>query len=224
MANGKPGDHPLTDILAYGQEVYGREADELIRKIAPLCSARELDEWWQREIGWFQDRGAALEKARARYDELRTRAGASGWEASDERHAVDNKLLALILVATVLSVGHTLDHAVRDELRWLSTELVLFVVISVALYGAIGAGLYLYRKGKVGPRYWTIFALLAVCVGWAAHFSPFTAQPPDYIVRAYNFGTAGWLALGVLAALMLVMTIAGLYAAYLWLREEQARR
>jgi hypothetical protein len=24
MPNGKPGDHPLTDILAHGAEVYGR--------------------------------------------------------------------------------------------------------------------------------------------------------------------------------------------------------
>jgi hypothetical protein len=48
MPNGKPGDHPLTDILAHGAEVYGREADDLIRRIA-ACAARELYEWWERE-------------------------------------------------------------------------------------------------------------------------------------------------------------------------------
>lgn len=80
MANGTPGDHPLTDICAYRLEVYGPEADELIRKIASLCSARELDEWWQKEIGWSQDRALALSKARARYEELSERARSSGWE------------------------------------------------------------------------------------------------------------------------------------------------
>jgi hypothetical protein len=66
MANGKPEDHPLTDILAYKIEVYGQEADDLIRKIGSLCSQRELDEWWQREIGWAQDKDMALRKAKAR--------------------------------------------------------------------------------------------------------------------------------------------------------------
>jgi len=46
MPNGKPGDHPLTDIFVHKSEVYGREADELIGKIGELCSSRELDEWW----------------------------------------------------------------------------------------------------------------------------------------------------------------------------------
>ena len=78
--NGKSGDHPLTDIVAYKRDVYGLEADELIRKIAELCSPRELDEWWEREIGWSADQALALRKARARYEELIKRARESGWE------------------------------------------------------------------------------------------------------------------------------------------------
>jgi hypothetical protein len=34
MPNEKPGDHPLTDILVHKLNVYGPEADDLIRKIA----------------------------------------------------------------------------------------------------------------------------------------------------------------------------------------------
>jgi hypothetical protein len=52
MPNGKPGDHPLSDIFLHKIEVYGPEADELMRKIGALCSHRELEEWWEREIGW----------------------------------------------------------------------------------------------------------------------------------------------------------------------------
>jgi len=80
MANGKPHDHPLTDILVYNVEVYGLEADELIRKSYGLSSRRELDEWWEREIGWSPDPDAVLLKAQARYQQLVKRARDGGWE------------------------------------------------------------------------------------------------------------------------------------------------
>ena len=80
MPNGKPGDHPLTDILVHMQKVYGQEGDDLIRTIANLCSRRELDEWWQREIGWSHDHDSVVSKARKRLDELLERAKQSGWE------------------------------------------------------------------------------------------------------------------------------------------------
>jgi hypothetical protein len=80
MPNGKPGDHPLTDILVHKVKVYGEETDDLIRKIAELSSHRELDEWWQREIGWSPDRHSVVSKARIRLDELLQRAKDSGWE------------------------------------------------------------------------------------------------------------------------------------------------
>jgi hypothetical protein len=38
------------------------------------------------------------------------------------------------------------------------------------------------------------------------------------ILRAYNYALAGWVALGELVALMLVMSVVGGYAAYLWRR------
>jgi hypothetical protein len=80
MPNGKAGDHPLTDILVHKLEVYGRECDELILKIAALCSRRELHEWWEREIGWENNRDLALRKAQLRFQELSKRAKDSGWE------------------------------------------------------------------------------------------------------------------------------------------------
>jgi hypothetical protein len=78
--NGKPGDNPLTDVLVHRLEVYGQETDDLIRKIAELCSRRELDEWWEREIGWSHDRDSVLNKARMHFDQLLQRAKQSGWE------------------------------------------------------------------------------------------------------------------------------------------------
>ena len=82
MPNGRPGDHPLTDILIHNHKVYGQEADELIRRIAELSSSREMDEWWQREIGWSPEVDSIIPKARARLDALRLRAKESGWETN----------------------------------------------------------------------------------------------------------------------------------------------
>ncbi len=80
MPNGKPGDHPLTDIFVHKARVYGQEADDLIRKIAELYSRRELNEWWQREIGWSADHDSVARKAKLRFDELLQRAKQSGWQ------------------------------------------------------------------------------------------------------------------------------------------------
>ena len=36
MPNGKPGDHPLTDLLVHGMPVFNQHVDTLIREIAEL--------------------------------------------------------------------------------------------------------------------------------------------------------------------------------------------
>lgn len=80
MAAGGPGDHPLTDVIHYHREVYGVEADDLLRKLAPLLSRRELMEWWKKEIGWDCSAKVALDRIRAQYSLAITRAKHSGWD------------------------------------------------------------------------------------------------------------------------------------------------
>ena len=36
MPNGKPGDHPVTDICIHGIRQFSREVDELIRQVVKL--------------------------------------------------------------------------------------------------------------------------------------------------------------------------------------------
>ena len=36
MPNGKPGDHPYTDIVGHGRDVYSARAANLVREIAKL--------------------------------------------------------------------------------------------------------------------------------------------------------------------------------------------
>ena len=80
MAAGGPGDHPLSDILNYDIEVYGKEADELLKKIAPLMTRQELWEWWEKEIGWECASEIVLHKFKQQLRAVETRAKNSGWE------------------------------------------------------------------------------------------------------------------------------------------------
>jgi hypothetical protein len=63
------------------------------------------------------------------------------------------------------------------------------------IYVVGGGGLYLYVKGTIGPRFWAIVGGIGVVLGWLGHFSPFTDQPPRYILGAYASSAAGWFAL-----------------------------
>jgi hypothetical protein len=44
MPNGKPGDHPITDILVHHRRVYSETADALVREIAALGGENEIAE------------------------------------------------------------------------------------------------------------------------------------------------------------------------------------
>jgi hypothetical protein len=44
MPNGKPGDHPFTDIVVHGQPVYSVRADALVREIARLGGRRLIED------------------------------------------------------------------------------------------------------------------------------------------------------------------------------------
>lgn len=46
MPNGKPGDHPLTDILVHDRKIYSAVARDLIREIAAVA-----DEKTRRDLG-----------------------------------------------------------------------------------------------------------------------------------------------------------------------------
>ena len=86
MPNGKPGDHPITDILNWHQEVFGREADDLIREIVrlggldaherPPLNLLALDPRYSPDV----DIPALETKLRTLRDSLRAEAVQRGWE------------------------------------------------------------------------------------------------------------------------------------------------
>lgn len=131
----------------------------------------------------------------------------------------DKKLIILVALLIVLSLGHDVDHILRSDIPWpLTSGPLLPIVIFFAKYGFLGLALFCYLKNKVGPLFWAIVAGAGAAFGWLAHFSPFTEQTPQYINHAYATSAAGWLAVAWLVALMLVLIITAIYAEYLWAR------
>ncbi|MFP4597633.1 MAG: hypothetical protein ACLFVJ_05245 [Persicimonas sp.] len=55
MPNGKPGDHPYTDIVVHGHDFYTDDIDELIRKIAKHGGHKALSDIDLLSYGWHPD-------------------------------------------------------------------------------------------------------------------------------------------------------------------------
>ena len=82
MTAGGPGDHPLSDVLNYGVEVYGADTDALLVKLGSLLSRRELEIFWETEIGWNCDSAVAQRKFSEKLKWAEARAKNSGWETN----------------------------------------------------------------------------------------------------------------------------------------------
>lgn len=70
---GKPGDHPLTDLCIHGRPMFGGEADALICRIYQLSSWRRLDQWWEAEVGWAATAETVRVKAAKKVAQLEAR-------------------------------------------------------------------------------------------------------------------------------------------------------
>jgi hypothetical protein len=87
MPNGKPGDHPLTDIVIHGRRVYSDVADHLVRAIVKLASREERDRLADLLFQEYNDFGnpndAELElRLTAMLAELEASARTRGWKPS----------------------------------------------------------------------------------------------------------------------------------------------
>ena len=85
MPNGKPGDHPWTDIVVHRLPVYSPTADELVREIAQLATERErgelADRLWHEYNDSLNPNVPRLERELTELrDRLRQRAADRGWE------------------------------------------------------------------------------------------------------------------------------------------------
>ena len=89
MPNGKQGDHPLTDILHHGLDVYSAKADGLVREIVQLADEkgyRELGDRLYRDFNPYMNPDVSsleLELVELR-DRLKKEARLRGFDLADE--------------------------------------------------------------------------------------------------------------------------------------------
>ena len=131
--------------------------------------------------------------------------------------AGDRRLLALAGGATLLSIGHHLDHLARgNHLGWPLTPQVTPFTFSFIVYPLIALGVLLRVWGKGGSGYWAILAGAGLVLVGATHLGPFAAEPPRDIIEPYRSRVVGWAAFGLLVALLVTLATLAVYAGRRW--------
>jgi len=111
----------------------------------------------------------------------------------------------LVLAITLLSLSHHVDHLLRGVTGWpLDDEFNPFTV-SLFVYPLIVVALVLSRRGRVGPRFWTVLAGGGALFVLVVHLGPFAGDSVTRIPRQYGSTLAGVAALVVLACLLVAL-------------------
>ena len=76
--NGKPGDHPITDIVRHHIAVYGEPLDGQIRQLGELMSYHRLCDWFEQY--WSKSPEQLEPIVAAKLEETRREAKKRGWE------------------------------------------------------------------------------------------------------------------------------------------------
>lgn len=130
------------------------------------------------------------------------------------------RLIALAVLATLLGIGHHIDHIVRgNHVGWPLTSSVNAFTFSLFIYLPISIGFYLSKKDRVGPPFWSILAAFGVLFVGLSHFGPVAVEPPQDIINVYEQRIIGWAAFALLLAFIMVLAFASLYGGYLWARQ-----
>ena len=133
-------------------------------------------------------------------------------------------LYGLIFLAMFMSLGHHIDHIIRDNnVGWpLTAELNPFTY-SLGIYPLILLGLYLYASGRVGAGFWAILSGSGAIFLAAIHFGPAAVEPPAEIINLYEPRIIGWLAFGWLVVFIVVLVATCTYELRSWVRGRKAR-
>ncbi len=126
----------------------------------------------------------------------------------------------LVLAPTLLGVAHHVDHIIRgNHVGWPLTPEVNPFTYSLAIYPLLGISLYLTLTRRVEARYWAGFFAFSAGMIAFFHLSPWAVEPPQDVMVPYADPLVGYLAFGVLLALIAATVAGSLYAGYLWRRD-----
>ena len=122
-----------------------------------------------------------------------------------------------VLVPTGLGVAHHIDHIVRgNHVGWPITPEVTAFTYSLAIYPLLAISSYLTLTRRVGARYWAGFFAFSAAVLAHVHISPWAVEPPQDVMVPYANPIVGYLAFGIVLALIASVVIGSIYGAVLW--------
>jgi hypothetical protein len=143
-------------------------------------------------------------------------------ELPTDRTGVTPTLALLVAGATLLGAAHHLDHVVRgNHVGWPLTPEVNPFTYSLAVYPLVAVGLYLTVTDRNPLGYWAGFLAVSTGMLTVLHLSPWAVEPPGDVILPYADPTVGYLAFGVLLALIATLALGTAYTALLWSRSRQ---
>jgi hypothetical protein len=129
-------------------------------------------------------------------------------------------LSLLVVAATLLGAAHHIDHVVRgNHVGWPLTAHVNPFTYSLSIYPLLAASLYLTVTDRVDTGYWAGFLAFSTAMLAYFHVSPWAVEPPEDVMDPYANPLAGYLAFGILLALIASVALGSAYAAALWYRD-----
>jgi hypothetical protein len=124
-----------------------------------------------------------------------------------------------VLVPTVLGAAHHIDHIIRgNHVGWPLTPHVNAFTYSLAIYPLLAISLYLTLTRRVEARYWAGFFAFSAGMLAYFHISPWAVEPPQDVMVPYDNPLAGYLAFGIVLALIASVVVGSVYGAVLWYR------
>jgi hypothetical protein len=80
MPNGKPGDHPITDLMIHHLSVYGEPLDTELKQLGELMSYHRLCDWFEQGQYWTTPKEKLEPIVVAKLDTFKRDAQNRGWE------------------------------------------------------------------------------------------------------------------------------------------------
>jgi hypothetical protein len=127
--------------------------------------------------------------------------------------------------ATVLSLGHHLDHVIRgNHIGWPMTDQVTPFTYSLGVYPLILLGLCLSGTRRPRRRYWLLLSGAGAGFLAATHLGPSAVEPPGDIINHYSNPLVGGLAFAWLLCLLLILVVVvAHHTHHLWRQARQQK-
>lgn len=136
-----------------------------------------------------------------------------------DRTQLPRLLAYMVGVSTLLGAAHHVDHVIRgNHVGWPITAEINPFTYSLVIYPLVAVGVSLALTDRDSTRYWAL--LFPFSAGMLAffHLSPWAVEPPADVIAPYANPLYGYLAFGVLLALVASVVVASVYAVAVWRR------